>query len=364
MLQKVFGLIFILLASNTSIFALVQSSKPARETIEALPEIWFPNKILYRYSEQGGNGLFYFWFKNVGDAPLIITKATGSGGSTAPYFDREPVQPEKWGLIKIRYDTKRLGPYSRVSTIHSNDPGGLVTLKMKGIIRPIAKGKSTQNLPRVEKTQLFCQKLVLNGCKNGTISESYLSVYNSDSIPHAIVDITLSDSLFGKIEYLFRPTPVVIPPNKTTKILFRIRTHFRTDLDTTSIQLRTDENLAEPFVITKVHGFSNTAEYAQIKFDSTMLHRNYHYAGPCEFSFFFENVGTIPLIISNVRYSGGTGIRSYPKAPIMPGERGEIKMSYNTRREGPFHKSITVVTNGHFSPTVVRIKGVVKSNSR
>lgn len=77
--------------------------------------------------------------------------------------------------------------------------------------------------------------------------------------------------------------------------------------------------------------------------------------------FVFKNVGTAPIIISNVRSSCGCTIPKKPKQPIMPGETGEIKVSYDTQRIGGFSKQITVFSNAKNPRKVIRIKGIVKS---
>ncbi|MGJ8760245.1 MULTISPECIES: DUF1573 domain-containing protein [unclassified Polaribacter] len=75
--------------------------------------------------------------------------------------------------------------------------------------------------------------------------------------------------------------------------------------------------------------------------------------------FVFSNVGDEPIIISRIQSSCGCTIPKKPEAPIMPGEKGEIKVSYDTNRIGGFSKSITVFSNAKEGNKVIRIKGVV-----
>lgn len=82
--------------------------------------------------------------------------------------------------------------------------------------------------------------------------------------------------------------------------------------------------------------------------------------GPAIHEFEFENKGTAPLIISNVKASCGCTTPGWSKEPVLPGERGFVKAQYNPRnRPGNFRKTLTITTNGE--PTVVRayIKGKV-----
>ena len=75
--------------------------------------------------------------------------------------------------------------------------------------------------------------------------------------------------------------------------------------------------------------------------------------------FIFKNVGDQPLILSKVKASCGCTIPSWTKDPVMPGEEGFVKASYNSKnRPGGFHKSITITSNASSSTKIVYIKGV------
>jgi hypothetical protein len=80
--------------------------------------------------------------------------------------------------------------------------------------------------------------------------------------------------------------------------------------------------------------------------------------GACSFE--FTNIGEGPLVLTNVRSSCGCTVPEWPKDPIKPGEKGEIKVKYNTRSPGNFNKTVTVYSNGQPSPIILRIKGSVK----
>jgi hypothetical protein len=81
--------------------------------------------------------------------------------------------------------------------------------------------------------------------------------------------------------------------------------------------------------------------------------------GDCEFV--FENVGDEPLILSDVRASCGCTTPSWPREPIAPGQKGTIKVHYDTQRVGGFNKSVTVTTNGKTDRVVLRISGTVNA---
>ena len=82
--------------------------------------------------------------------------------------------------------------------------------------------------------------------------------------------------------------------------------------------------------------------------------------GDGTFAFVFKNTGKEPLILKNVRSSCGCTVPEWPKEPIKKGNKGTIKVSYNTRITGSFSKSITVYSNAEGDPVVLHIKGKVE----
>jgi hypothetical protein len=75
--------------------------------------------------------------------------------------------------------------------------------------------------------------------------------------------------------------------------------------------------------------------------------------------FVFTNIGDAPLIIKNIQSSCGCTVPKKPEKPIMPGEKGEIKVSYDTKRVGGFSKSITIFSNAKNSRKIIKIKGII-----
>lgn len=74
--------------------------------------------------------------------------------------------------------------------------------------------------------------------------------------------------------------------------------------------------------------------------------------------FKFKNKGKEPLLLSKPQSSCGCTVASWPKAPILPGDSSEIKVTYNTSFEGAFNKTVVVNSNTK-KPVVLRIRGRV-----
>ena len=77
------------------------------------------------------------------------------------------------------------------------------------------------------------------------------------------------------------------------------------------------------------------------------------------YGFEFSNPGKTPLVISHVKTSCGCTIPEWPRKPVKPGAKGEIKVAYDAAFPGVFHKTITVYFNGKDSPVRLSIKGQV-----
>jgi hypothetical protein len=83
------------------------------------------------------------------------------------------------------------------------------------------------------------------------------------------------------------------------------------------------------------------------------------YNGDGTYEFVFKNTGNVPLVLKNVRSSCGCTVPEWPKDPINKGEKGKIKVSYNTRIPGTFSKSISVFSNAGNKPVILTIKGKI-----
>ncbi len=100
----------------------------------------------YGTVKQYGDGSCEFEFKNTGNEPLMISNAKGSCGCTVPEWPREPIAPGKTGVIKVKYDTKRVGPFGKSVTLQSNAVNTPTkTIRIKGKVEAAPKGEAPVN---------------------------------------------------------------------------------------------------------------------------------------------------------------------------------------------------------------------------
>ena len=105
------------------------------------PEMKFESEVLdYGNVKFDGNGVREFKVKNVGKSPLTITNVQGQCGCTTttidgkPGWPQEPILPGKSAVIRVKYDTKRPGPFEKNVTVTSNSKEPSKVVKIKGVV--------------------------------------------------------------------------------------------------------------------------------------------------------------------------------------------------------------------------------------
>ena len=85
-----------------------------------------------------------------------------------------------------------------------------------------------------------------------------------------------------------------------------------------------------------------------------------------ETEFVFVNKGKRPLVLNNVYASCGCTSPDWTKAPVLPGEKGSVKVKYDTEVLGPFTKTVTVSSNASNPNVTLIIRGniVQKATAR
>ncbi|MGI8893793.1 MAG: DUF1573 domain-containing protein [Bacteroidia bacterium] len=147
-MKKLFYSLFIIAAAGST--ANAQQSDAAKSGPTA--EIAFEKETHdFGTMPYEADGAYEFKFTNTGKQPLIITNARGSCGCTVPTYSKEPIAPGASGTIKVSYDTKRVGGFTKTVTIESNAATPTRILTIKGSVD--SKEASDQNTP-VKKIEM------------------------------------------------------------------------------------------------------------------------------------------------------------------------------------------------------------------
>ena len=125
-MKKLFSLLLFLGLATFSFAQADAATGPSMkfETIE----------IDYGTIDQGADGVRKFMFTNTGTEPLVIKNARGSCGCTVPTWPKEPVMPGETASVDVRYDTNRVGKFTKTVTLTTNETIGTRMLTIKGDI--------------------------------------------------------------------------------------------------------------------------------------------------------------------------------------------------------------------------------------
>ena len=81
---------------------------------------------------------------------------------------------------------------------------------------------------------------------------------------------------------------------------------------------------------------------------------------PVTTKFTLTNTGSEPLIITQAKGSCGCTVPKKPEAPILPGETGEIEVTFNPKgKNGAQNKTVTIIANTQPANTVINVKSTV-----
>jgi hypothetical protein len=118
------------LVLSSALFAQVQPKAKK----EAQPPLKFTVLEIERQNiPYGSEDLFVFEFKNTSKKAAVITNVQTSCGCTAAERPETPIRKGKKGVIKVHYDTKRVGGFTKTITVFSN-VGDPIILTIKGTV--------------------------------------------------------------------------------------------------------------------------------------------------------------------------------------------------------------------------------------
>ena len=98
-----------------------------------------------------------------------------------------------------------------------------------------------------------------------------------------------------------------------------------------------------------------------LKFEHTRYRFGFVHQGEIvKFEYRFENTGTEPITISDVKVECSCTEVEKPESPVKPGERASIKVFFDTKSAiDRQDRTVVLISNAKNSPTTLRFKGVV-----
>ncbi|NPA43496.1 MAG: DUF1573 domain-containing protein [Chlorobi bacterium] len=103
-------------------------------------------------------------------------------------------------------------------------------------------------------------------------------------------------------------------------------------------------------------------KFPEMKFDYTEVDFGTRKEGEVlDTVFYFTNVGEAPLVIAKVKTSCGCTVSEWPQEPVMPGERGRIAVSFDTRhKKGNQIKTVTIHSNEKQLTRTLKVKAYIE----
>lgn len=117
----------------TASFSAKAQNNAAEQASEKAGILTFENEVIdYGKIEANAEGGRKFTFTNTGNAPIVISKVKTSCGCTVADYPKEPVMPGATGEIAVKYDTKRVGNFTKTLTVFSNASKPQLQLRISG----------------------------------------------------------------------------------------------------------------------------------------------------------------------------------------------------------------------------------------
>ncbi len=118
-------LVFLIICIQT--FSQGKKAEPEmifRDTLHNFGTIWYQTEAVYEFA-----------FKNTGKKPLVVEKVRSSCGCAVPKWSKEPVLPKGKGVIRVEYDSNKIGQFQKTVKIYSNALNSPVTLLIIGAVK-------------------------------------------------------------------------------------------------------------------------------------------------------------------------------------------------------------------------------------
>lgn len=135
--------LLILACSFFALGSIAQTTEPVKKEKTEKPAKIKKPQVVFKTLEIemkdipfGADTVFVFEFTNNGKEPVMITDVRASCGCTTPTKPTEPVKKKKSDKIIAKYDTKRIGAFTKTITVTTNVSTEPIVLTIKGNVLP------------------------------------------------------------------------------------------------------------------------------------------------------------------------------------------------------------------------------------
>lgn len=142
--------IFLVIAFMSGFMVVqAQTKSPVEKQAVNGPKMEFETSVMdYGLIEHKADGKREFVLTNTGNAPLIISNAKGSCGCTVPTWPKAPIAPGESASIGVKYDTKRIGKFTKTITLTTNATEKTKILTIKGEVKKPVEAPAAPTKPK------------------------------------------------------------------------------------------------------------------------------------------------------------------------------------------------------------------------
>lgn len=317
--------------------------------------------------EEGGSVTHIFEFENQGKVPIIINAVQASCGCTTPVWTKEPVLPNKKGIIKVTYNPINR-PNKFVKTITVTTNLGKQQLVIKGFVTPRPKTLAETYPKKMEQLRLMTSYVMFNEIGNKQEKKIKVDVVNDSK-----ENITIS---FGKMPAYITVSikNKSLSPNEKSQIEIVYNAAkanfwgFNSDIIPVYVNKVVKSSNSLIVTATVVEDFSEMTkediEKAPIlgidKFETQF--QAVISGDKVKTQFKLTNIGKQPLILRKIDASSDALEVKASRTTIQPGTQETLDVTFDTSgKKGYQNQQIMIITNVPDLPVItLRISGIVE----
>lgn len=311
--------------------------------------------------EEDGPVTHEFFFKNDGNAPVIVSRVKASCGCTTPGWTKEPVAPGERGSVKAQFNPRnRPGNFRKTLTVTHNGEGVTTRVYIKGKVIPRVK-TIEELMPHAMGDIRLKGKTVNFGriTTEKTLNKAF-EVYNGGT-----------DTIFFKKDYkapkhISLTFPEKLLPKSKEKIDVAYDPRFEDNLGLNNDGIEFYTNEAENGA-KQINVMATISEYfppmteeekanaPQLLIGDRMKDLGSVAKGEkVEESFILQNDGGEKLNIRKVESNCTCLVAELEDYDIIPGGATKLKITFDaTTRRGRQTKSVTIYSNDPEDPTQI-----------
>jgi hypothetical protein len=319
--------------------------------------------------EENGKVSYEFKFKNSTDVPITINNVQASCGCTTPSWTRSAIDPGKSGYVKAMFHPlNRPNAFTKSLSVSYSmgSAAGVEVLTIKGMVIP--KPKTAADLFPIKNGNLrfTADYLDFGNLKNNETVTKEFKVFNDGT---ERINFTNPSKLPEHLSITITPTALNSKDVGFIKITYNAKA--KKDLGDyvyDMVELQTDDQLesVKKLIITanlSVY-FPPMSREDSLRMPRLSFDRSTHNFGiikqgdTVSTNFIMTNSGKTDLIIYKTKASCGCTVSEPEKTLLKPGEKTNLKVTFNsTGKSGQHSKSVTVYSNDpSYSEAMVVIK--------